>query len=328
MKALSIEPTERFQSAGEMAEALYNPRFRRSQTTKPGSGDNEIMYAPGSSVSDVDTIRIVPLSQTHLDRWRASRAQTTTPGQIPHRPLTPRPTSQPQEVEAIYSEWQPQPVASLPSAPLPATPTINANVEAQSITPGEQVNGKEVSGSQRMPLQVETTSPLPQTIDAPSQKKAATTWFKQLQGVILGQQQRAFMAAAIIESPISVKPDQVFSIRMHIIGRDEPNRSAGLSSFMHGDTVSIEIRSVLHHRYIYIVQQATITMPASGYVAEVTIPVQPLSSAPSGRRDQLHIFFLNKQRRPIYEKPFVVEVFISHLVKRGHEGHHVLTIPL
>jgi predicted N-acetyltransferase YhbS len=31
--------------------------------------------------------------------------------------------------------------------------------------------------------------------------------------------------------------------------------------------------------------------------------------------------------QPLYEKPFVVEVFVSHHVKRGHEGHHVLTIP-
>jgi len=121
------------------------------------------------------------------------------------------------------------------------------------------------------------------------------------------------------------------------MGRDVPMlppgaktgvQSTGLSALLHGDTVSIEVRSVLHQSYAYLVQQATVAIPAAGYIAEVTIPMQPLSSAPSGRRDRLHIFFLDEQRRPLYEKPFVVEVFVSHLVKRGHEGHHVLTIPV
>ncbi len=75
-------------------------------------------------------------------------------------------------------------------------------------------------------------------------------------------------------------------------------------------------------------QQATVPIPASGYAAEVTMPMQPLSSGPNGRRDRLHIFFTDEMRRPLYEKPFVVELFISHLVQPGREGHNVLTIPL
>ncbi len=310
MQALSIEPSKRFQSALEISEALFNPRYSRPQTLKPGRRVNKVTHPLAATDEDVETIRIVPPSQKHVDRWRASRPQTTTQGQIPHRPLTPRPTSQPQEVEAIQAEWQQQPVAPLQSLPVSATPTIDASIEAQSITPDEQVDKHE----------------------------AANSRFKQLQRLALGKQQRAIMAAALIESPMCVQPNQVFTLRIHILGRDEPKLPPGtqqegdrltwLSSLVHGDTLSIEVRVVLNQRYTYEVRQATVTIPAAGHVAEVTIPIQPLSSVPSGRRDRLHIFFFDQQRHPLYNKPFMAEVFVSHFVKRGHEGHHVLTIPL
>jgi len=44
-------------------------------------------------------------------------------------------------------------------------------------------------------------------------------------------------------------------------------------------------------------------------------------------RERLLISFLDKQRQPLYERPLIVEVFVSQHVKRGHEGHRVLTIP-
>jgi serine/threonine protein kinase len=308
IQALSIEPSERFQSARAMAEALYNLHYRRPHTQKLNRRDDEASNTPTATDKDVDTVRIVPLSQKHQARWQASRSQAVTQGQIPQRPLTPRPTTQPQEVEAIQAEWQQHPIPLL-STPSSAAPTIDAKVEDQKTVPGEQVGEKE----------------------------SKTTWFKQLQLMILGQQQHAVMTAAIVESPLRVQPNQVFLLRLHLMGRDEPmlypgakkgEQPVGLSSLVHGDTVSIEVRSVLHQSYAYLVQQATVSIPAAGYVAEVTIPMQLLSSAPSARRDRLHIFFLDEQRRPLYEKPFVVEVFVSHLVKRGHEGHHVLTIPV
>ena len=95
-----------------------------------------------------------------------------------------------------------------------------------------------------------------------------------------------------------------------------------------GEEVHIEVRSALYQNYAYIVQQADVTIPASGFVAEVTMPMKPLSSGPSGRRERLHIFFMDENRHPLYEKPFVLEVFISHLVQIGREGHNVLSIPL
>ncbi len=379
MQALAIEPSKRFQNALEMSEALFNPRYSRLQTLKLSRHDNEDIHSPVITEEDTETIRIGPLPQKHVDRWRASRPQTTTPAQIPHRPLVPRVAPQARELEEIQAEWQQPPVASLQSQPVSATPTLEASTEAQSITPGEQFVPQEASGSQQTPLQETPTSPLLQTsqntlmstwkqrvtammpsisieglkksrikqetvseqspietIDQHTQQEAAMPWFEQLQGLVLGQQQRAIMAAALIETPLCVQPEQVFTLRFHILGRDEPtippktqegSRSTWLSSLIQGDRFSIEVRAVLNQNDTYILQHTAVVMPAAGYVTEVTIPIQPLSSVPSGRRDRLHIFFFDEQRHLLYNKPFVVEVFVSHFVKRGHEGYHVLTIP-
>jgi len=243
MMALSIEPSERFQSAGAMAEALYNPLFRRPQKESRGR------QAPASTQSTVD-----------------------------------------------------------------ATNTTEATSDTSDTSDTNATNATDIT----------------------PKKEAAPPWFKQLQRVILGQQQHKIMAAAIIESPLRVQPDQSFALRLHIVGRDEPtpapgarqgDHPAGLSGLVHGNTALIEIRSVLYQGFAYLVQQTTVTIPAEGYVAEVTIPMQPLSATPGGRRERLHIFFLDEHHRPLYEKPLMVEIFVSPLVKRGQEGHNVLSIP-
>jgi serine/threonine protein kinase len=378
IQAISIEPAKRFQTALEMSEALFNPRYSRFQTLKLDRRDQEVTHSPAAE--DGETIRIVPLSQMHVDRWRASRPQTATPGTIPHRPLTPGPTPELQEAEAIRAEWQQQPVAPFQSSPVSATPTIDAEIETQLIAPEKQVDKNETSGNRQTPLQDVPTSPLPQpsqnptmstwkqritdiapaislewlkkspsgqesvseqspveTIDAHSENEVANSRIKHIQRLAPAKQQGASMAAAFIESPVCVQPNQVFTLRIHILGRDEPKLPPGtqqeegrltwLSSLARGDTLSIEVRVVLNQRHTYKVQKASVTIPAAGYVAEVTIPIQPLTSVPSGRRDRLHISFFDQQRHPLYDKPFMAEVFVSQLVKRGHEGHRVLTIP-
>jgi hypothetical protein len=160
---------------------------------------------------------------------------------------------------------------------------------------------------------------------------------KQIQRLILGQQQHAVEAAAIIETPMRIRPDQPYNLRLHIMGRDEPTphpdarkgvQPAGLSALVHGEIIQVEVRSVLQQGYTYILQQAAVTIPASGYAAEVTIPMQQQPVGATGRRDRLHIFFLEERRHPLYEKPFVVEIFVSPLVQFGREGHQVLTIPI
>ena len=39
---------------------------------------------------------------------------------------------------------------------------------------------------------------------------------------------------------------------------------------MNGDTLSIEVRAVLNQNFTFVVQQATATIPAAGYIAEIT----------------------------------------------------------
>ena len=172
---------------------------------------------------------------------------------------------------------------------------------------------------------------------------------ERIRDVLLGEQRLEITAAAVIETPLRVQPDQAYTIRIQVMGRDaaihahaghlqngskgsassnDRQANGGLSALAKGDKAFIEVRSAIYERYAYVVQKAEVTLPASGYVAEVTIPLRPLSQGPSGRRDRLHIFFLGEKRQPLYEKPFVVELFISHRVQPGHEGHNVLTIPM
>ncbi len=148
--------------------------------------------------------------------------------------------------------------------------------------------------------------------------------------MLLGEHAHSTSAAALIETPMRVQPHQNYIMRINVIGRSaqQVNESGGLSALSEGDTVHIEVRSALYQNYAYLVQQADVQIPAEGYVAEVAMPMQPLGSGPSGRRERLHVFFMDAEHNPLYEKPFVLELFISHLVHSGREGHNVLSIPL
>jgi Serine/threonine protein kinase len=153
---------------------------------------------------------------------------------------------------------------------------------------------------------------------------------KRIQRFLLGEHQHVTTAAALIETPLRVQPHQSYTMRINVVGRsaDKLEEDGGLSALSEGEIVHIEVRSALYQNYAYIVQQADVTIPAEGFVAEVSMPMQPLGSGPNGRRERLHVFFMDKDRNPLYEKPFVLELFISHLVHNGREGHNVLSIPL
>jgi len=313
MQALDTELSKRFQNALEMSEALSNPRYSRLQTLKLNRRDVEATTPPVIPDVDAETIRIVPLSQKHLDRWQTSRPQATSTSQIPHRPLIPHSIPKSEETRAIQSERQQQPAAALEESLIIATASVDTNLEKETVS-------------------TQSSADTVETPDITSQNESTITWFKRLQRFILGQQQHTMFAAAIIESPLGVQPNQIFILRIHIMGRDEQTTpledpSPGLSRLMNRDTLSIEVRAVLNQNYTFVVQQATATIPAAGYIAEITIPIKPFSNLPGGMRERLLISFLDMQRQPLYEKPFIVEVFVSQHVKRGHEGHHVLTIP-
>jgi len=319
MQALDVVPSKRFQNALEMSEALSNPRYSRVQAIKLNRRDVADSTPPVIPDGEAETIPIVPLPQKHLDRWRTSRPQAPSTSQIPipRRPQVPHPIAEPEENRTMQSERQQQPATSLEKPLIIVAASVDTNVERETVSS-------------------QSSADIVETQNTTSQKETSIIWFKRFQRFILGQQQHAMFAAAIIESPVSVRPDQIFMLRIHIMGRDEPmirldvpetDLSPGLSRLMHGDTFSVEVRAVLNQNFTFVVQQAMATIPAAGYIAEITIPIQPFSKLPEGMRERLLISFLDKQHQPLYEKPLEVEVFVSHYVKRGHEGHHALKIP-
>ena len=308
-----------------MSEALANPRYSRLQAIKLSRRDG-----PTTTLHDVpektpqnvpddedETIRIVPLSREHLDRM-----QDTSSSQIPHRSQVTSLTSQPEEVEAIQSKWQQQPANTLEQSLIISAASVETDIE------------KETASTQSTSSIVETQNIISQTEIV--QSEDTTNWLQRLQHYFLGQQQRSMFAAAIIESPLSVQPDQIFRLRIHIMGRNEPitsleahetDTTPGLSRLMNGDMFTIEVRTVLNQNFTFVVQQAIASLPAAGYIAEILLPIKPYSNLPDGMRERLLISFLDQQRRPLYEKPFIVEIFVSHYVRHGREGYHVLTIP-
>ncbi len=373
MQALALQPSERFESAAALATALGDPRYGRPSISTEHD-------APGAQVSEVETVRITPLSRKDAERWRAAQrrnalAQPQLSDQastqeavehpsplplppIPQRPVTPRPPTLSEEVVSAEKNWNESPGGS-PASPAPAAIPETPPVNASAAFPGGAVQDKNknilksstwkqygaiflaaiatrLSGFRRVPRAGPAQT---RPVQNASVAQGQGTWIDQLKQVLLGQQQQVIIAAAIVETPLRVLPDQMYTLRIHVIGRDERGPAAqrrtegqeispgGLCVLSHGDTVLIEVRSVLQQSYAYIVQRATVAIPAEGYVAEVTIPMQSLSSTPAGRRDRLHIFFMDEHRHPLYEKPFAVEIFVSQHVKRGNEGHNVLTIP-
>jgi len=325
MQALDNEPSKRFQSALEMAEALANPRYSRLQAIKLSRRDgstitlHDVPEKTPEIIPDVEeeTIHIVPLSQEHLDRMQA-----TASSQIPRRPQTAPLTSQPEEVEAIQSQSQQQPANTLEQSLVIAAAAVETDIEKETVS---TQSSSSIVETQNIPSQSEI-----------AQSEATTNWLQRLQHFFLGQQQRSMFAAAIIESPLSVQPDQIFRLRIHIMGRDEPitsleahetDTTSGLSKLMNGDAFTIEVCAVLNQNFTFVVQRAIATVPATGYIAEILLPMKPYSNLPDGMRERLLISFLDKQHQPLYEKPFIVEIFVSQYVKHGREGYHVLTIP-
>jgi serine/threonine protein kinase len=336
MRALALSPDDRFQNISAMIAALTDLSRKRS--------------AP-----ELTQIKAAPLPGTENeledDEWYLEETVTITP--LKHgadAPATPPATN-------AQADSVPRPV--LPAQQQPSHPPLQSDSEIdlqdtfrfEPASPAgtslpqprkqEQGRGwrKRVTGM--LPV-VGTEHPPASNVEKTRRPKEGS-WLKRLQDFFLGEQQHTTTAAAIIETPMRVQPNQPYAIRIRLMGRAQPTvpptpgeslreRKArtpqGLSALVEGDIVSIEVRSVLYQSFAYIVQQAAVAIPAPDYAADVTIPMQAIASGPSGRRDRLHIFFLDEARRPLYEKPFVVEIFVSHLVQSGREGHNVLTIPL
>lgn len=333
MQALALSPSQRFDSAMDFAMALRDPRYRRP--LKSAADDDE-----DEEGGDVETVRIFPLSWKDIERWRAAhrRATPETPALSLDEALAVEDTLDIGQDDDVENQQEEADLVDFsPESSLPHAPTMVQSERANAADWKQRITGI-------LPAISTTMTQTRRVLQAPNAQtgrllrlaQGRSRWINLLKQSLLGQQQQIILAAAIVETPLRVLPDQMYSLRIHVMGRNDLGQTGrsrpaeggiSLSRMVHGDTVLIEVRSVLQQSYAYIVQRASVTIPAEGYVAEVTIPMQSLSTTPVGRRDRLHIFFLDEQRHPLYEKPFAVEIFVSHHVKRGDEGHHVLTIP-
>jgi len=356
MRALSFDWSERPPSAKILVEALSNGRvFQpfKAQAASPRPSEDENDAQRLNRIANIDTIDITSSSLP----WETSRSQTSGPpaGQTVEGTIQQllgtesSPSSQKRSEQPVdhsnKTSTSGNSENAIPQTPqrikdritdiLPALPHLSRQITGalpnlprtpwpQGLTTVQQQIGALLRGTQSSPTEEQALADRDGSL------------LKQIQRVVLGEQ-RTTTAAAIVETPLRVQPNQAYIIRIRLMGRDEPGTSPGtkkgivprgLSAQVSSDVVYVEVRSALHQNYTYIVQQAAVNIPALGYVAEVVMPMQPFSTQSDGRRERLNIYFMDEKHRPLYSKPFVIELFVSHLVQVGREGHHVLPIPM
>ncbi len=357
MRALSVDVSNRFQRVEEMEEALLlaleqHSETRRATTSRPNSRKAQATSSPKDDPEEV-TISIVSL-QSQLARQLQRQLQnddiqdeyTITRNAIADTPTistahirnallehalnTPQPVGDEtlqEETTAPLAEALPEPMPR--STPVPTEDTKREAPLLQRLQ--ERITGV---------LPAFKAKPRPATIEPPQEPVGdanTPSWLRRVQRFLLGEQQHTTTAAALIETPLRVQPNQSYTIRISLMGREVAKASpsankgfqpVGLSSIVRDEHVRIEVRSAIFQNYAYVAQRTDVQMPGEGFAAEVLIPMQTFSEGPSGRRERLHIFFMDEMQRPLYEKPFAIEIFVSRLVQSGREGHNVLTIPL
>jgi hypothetical protein len=399
LRALATNPAERFQSAGDMSEALYQHMrtIMSRQRTRATKGNELSQRDQGNGEQDANetgeaTVSVVPI-RAHLARWHISRQDTrdmsndirdllatSTRQVVEPSPIAPAEEQQAQDNSRessststpIHDEQagigvqratpiQETQIEDIPTNSFPAQEmpqeviepaTSEPQAEMQSFASPAAEDGVASIPSSRgrrtislrervigiLPALAERSQSGVQTAGQPDER-ANPSWLARLQSFLVGKPRQHKVAAALIETPLRVQPNQSYTIRIHLMGRNaltppgavqgaQEMQVGGLSSLKHEDVVHIEVRSAIYQNYAYVVQRADVQIPGEGFAAEVTIPMQPLTGGQSGRRERLHVFFMNELRQPLYEKPFALEVFISSLVQAGREGHNVLTIPV
>ncbi len=144
-------------------------------------------------------------------------------GQVKEKPANEPPTEN--------WNWQtPQtPVPQNASKP-PALPALAARSWRQRITGMlPAINLRNLVGTRFIasasrtasaPLAPHVTSAPPAT---PGLKRSldAHAWIEQIKQAVLGKQEHVIAAAAIIETPLRVLPDQLYTMRMHVMGRNQ-----------------------------------------------------------------------------------------------------------
>jgi serine/threonine protein kinase/ribosomal protein L40E len=221
---------------------------------------------------------------------------------------------------------------------IPLTGPSQQNASATDVPTDSENTSSSANNDSQLPLPSEVLQQ--DKRDHATRTKPFSALLERVKRFVLGDQPHINNAVAMIETPMRIQPNTNYTIRIHIMGRNEPKRVSGfkqsnntaelggLGSLVHGELVHIEVRSALYHSYAYIVQQTDVEVPAHNYAAEVTIPMRSITDRSGTKRERLHIFFTNEKRNPLYEQPFLIELFISNLVQSGHEGYNVLSIPL
>jgi serine/threonine protein kinase len=367
MQALAYEPTERFYNAEEFAIILLGlcsstktispdqlAELHAAHATKTEQEAQEAKEqaeaSTGNGEPDSVTVKVTPLQiqQAHwylaqlapdLGKDEGAEQERKEKEQKPKgledsKNQQVRLPEVPSTEESVLSEEELKQAARMSIVDMPTTP-FPTIPQTQTGKNGQLIEHFRQRFSGQLPV---ISSNLQKTIAAAaniSKKsgKQQLSWFRRLKRFILGEQQRITTAAAIIEAPLRIQPGQGYTLRIHLLGRDNPptsgnEASPGLSGLVHGEQVHIEVRSALYQNFAYVVQQADVEIPSQGYAAEVSIPMQPLSEGPNGRRERLHILFKDQLKRPLYERPFVIEIYTSHMVHAGQEGYSALTIPL
>lgn len=331
MQALALDSAHRFQSASALAQALARriaslssqpPARPRAAETRARSPLQEFARHSDHNPGDRAAIETLLVKQETLSEEaqianREGPPPLSPQAQSPWAKDTAPPAQQSQSGiaagQSFMQHFKQRITGILPAIPRSQLPSPPAR--ARNLPPPPAP--RQPSSSSNQPL------------------------LQQLRRLLTGEL-RSPSTVAIIETPLRVQPDQPYTIRIQVLGRNKPtttptnaqehsatqqSHDRGLSAFAEGDAISIEVRSALTSGYGYIVQQTSIYLPAQGYAAEVSIPMRPLSFGPNGRRERLHICFTDEKHGQLYKKPVVVEILISSLVQPGREGHNIITIP-
>ncbi len=366
MRALSVDMSNRFQRVEEMEEALLLTleQFSETRRTRPGTSaqkngkrstaTNEANTMGPKDDAEEVTISIVSLQSqlAHQHLKHLPNEQTDNQGNyaLVREAIADTPTISTAYIrDALLNEAINTPRPLEDETLEDETPFVDeALPEPMPRATPTPVNGTtgEIPLLERFKERITGVLPALRPKPRPAEELSSTetqtdtanmSLLQRLQRFLLGEQQHTTTAAALIETPLRVQPNQGYTIRIHLMGREtatpppgskKGTQPVGLSAIVRNEIVHIEVRSAIFQNYAYVAQRADVQMPGEGFAAEVLIPMQTLSEGPSGRRERLHIFFMDEMKRPLYEKPFAVEVFVSRLVQSGREGHNVLTIPL
>lgn len=165
--------------------------------------------------------------------------------------------------------------------------------------------------------------PIVKAIPTPSPSR----FLARLQRFLVGEVTVADIAGSI-EGPLRLAPQQKYTLRIRIMGRDTAvGEHGGLSSLANGDEVNIMICSALDERFTYLMREIVVAVPAHDSLLEVNVPLIAIDSEHYWHRERIQVYFFDMLDQPLYEKPFAFDLMVSPRVSPGREGYVALTIP-